>query len=171
MASGILMLGLIVITMNTAIGQPNKKADKIDGEWHVLGTTFPMWKKGTKINPRFRYTPLEEGVWKDEVLYETKKGKTKTIKGKDRLEGENPTRFRWRGDGLLAIAVSKWQIDYLSADGGLMLISFEKTAFTPAGADVISRKKSITETEKKQMIELFQKRFEGKMDGDWVWLR
>ena len=59
-----------------------------------------MWKKGDKLNPRFRYTTIEEGLWKDEVMYETKNGKTKTIKGKDRLEGENPTRFKWRGDGL-----------------------------------------------------------------------
>ena len=110
--------------------------------------------------------PLER--WSD---VRNKKSKSKTIKGKDRLEGENPTRFKWRGDGLLAIAVSKWQIDYLSADGDLMLISFEKTAFTPAGADVISRKKSITETEKQQMLELLHKRFDGKMDGDWVWLK
>ena len=56
---------------------------KIDGEWHVLGTTFPMWKKGDKLNPRFRYTPLGPGVWKDEVLYDKKNGKTGTIKGKD----------------------------------------------------------------------------------------
>lgn len=143
---------------------------KIDGEWHVLGTTFPMWKKGNRLNPRFRYSPLEAGLWKDEVFFEKPDGKTAVIRGKDRLLGENPPRFKWRGNGLLAIAVSRWQIDQVSSTGDRMLISFEKTLFTPAGADLISREKTLPETEKQAAFAEFQKRFP-ELSGDWVWLK
>lgn len=142
----------------------------IAGEWFVLGTTFPMWKKGDKRNPRFRYTALDTNVWKDEVLYENKTGKTKLIKGKDRVLSTNPPRFKWRGDGLLAIAVSNWQVDHISSDEKTMLISFRKTLFTPAGIDVISREKELTDDEKKKWQAIINQKFEGKMDADWVWL-
>lgn len=143
---------------------------QINGEWQVIGTTFPMWKKGDKLHPRFRYTPLEKGLWKDEVLYENKKGRTKTIRGKDRLMGEHPLRFKWRGDGLLVIAVSKWQIDFISEDGNLAFITFEKTIFTPAGADVISRNGFISDIDRTKMCQLLHERFLGKMDDEWMWL-
>lgn len=144
---------------------------KIDGEWHVLGTTFPMWKKGDKFNPRFRYAKIKVGLWRDEVIYENKEGKTKTIKGKDRLQDINPPKFIWRGDGLLFIAVSKWQIDYMSEDGNMALITFKKTLFTPSGADVISRSKNISETEKMKMLQILHERFNGRMDEKWMWLK
>ena len=51
-----------------------------------------------------------------------------------------------------------------------MLISFAKTAFTTAGADAISRTKSISETEKEELLKLVHERFAGKMDAEWVWL-
>lgn len=143
----------------------------MDGQWNVLGTTFPMWKKGDKRNPRFRYTLLEPGLWKDEVLYDKPNGKIGIIRGKDRLLGENPKRFKWRGDGWLFIAVSLWQIDYVSPDGQTMLISFEKTLFTPAGADVISRKNILTDFEKQELYQQFQARFAGVLDADWQWLK
>lgn len=142
---------------------------EIKGEWHVQGTTFPMWKKGNRLNPRFRYTPLEAGRWKDEVFFEKTDGKTAVIKGTDRLLGENPLRFKWRGSGLLAIAVSRWQVDYVSPGNNWMLISFEKTLFTPAGADVISRNKTFSETEKQHALAEVQKRFPG-LSKDWAWL-
>lgn len=143
----------------------------MEGQWHVIGTTFPMWKKGDKLNPRFRYTRLREGLWNDEVIYDKPNGKTGHIRGKDHLLGENPKRFKWRGNGLLFIAVSLWQIDYITPDGQTMLISFEKTLFTPAGADVISRKTVLTNTEKEEMYRHFQTRFAGTLDADWVWLK
>lgn len=143
----------------------------MQGEWHVIGTTFPMWKKGNRLNPRFRYTPLAEGLWKDEVVYDKPDGKTGIIRGKDTWLGNHPTRFRWRGDGLLFIAVSRWQIDYVSGDGNTMLISFQKTLFTPAGADVISRKKVLSESEKQSLFQRLHERFSGSFDANWAWLR
>jgi len=142
----------------------------IDGEWHVLGTTFPMWKKGDKLHPRFRYTAVSEGVWRDEVLYDKRNGLTGRILGKDYLKGTEPHRFLWRGAGLLFFVTSKWQIDNVSADGDIMLISFQKTLFTPAGADLISRRQKLTEAEKREWFLHFQQRFAGQMDADWAWI-
>lgn len=166
------LIAVFVISMFVVQSmEAQNKIPKIDGEWHVIGTTFPMWKKGNKLHPRFVYTPLGVGLWKDEVMYETKTGKTKTIKGKDKLQAETPPSFKWRGDGWLGIAVSKWQIDYVSPDGGLMLISFEKTAFTPAGADIISRKKSLHGNEKEKMLQVLKEKFGTKWDSEFVWLQ
>lgn len=53
-------------------------------------------------------------------------------------------RFKWRGNGLLFIASSRWQIlgcNTSGADGGhpWAVTFFEKTLFTPAGLDIYAR--------------------------------
>ena len=53
-------------------------------------------------------------------------------------------RFKWRGNGLLFIASSKWQVlgcDTSEAEGShpWAVTFFEKTLFTPAGLDIYAR--------------------------------
>lgn len=53
-------------------------------------------------------------------------------------------RFKWRGNGLLFIASSKWQVlgcNTSEAEGSLpwAVTFFEKTLFTPAGLDIYAR--------------------------------
>lgn len=142
----------------------------IEGDWHVLGTTFPMWKKGDKRNPFFRYTKIRDGLWKDEVFYSVSGGKMKCIKGKDRLIAQEPPSFVWRGSGWLFPITSKWQIDFIFPGAELMLISFQPTLFTPAGADIISRSKNMSDAERETALIKLDSVFHGRFNEDWIWL-
>lgn len=122
------------------------------GTWFICSTNFPMWTKGDKLNPTFNYS-LVEGkteVMFDEVKF-TKKGKPRSIKGYDRPDESDPSKFTWRGKGLLFIAKSKWQVVLKDPQGKWAVIYFSKTLFTPEGVDIISRVPKLTETQLKQI--------------------
>ena len=74
----------------------------------------------------------------DEVKY-TQKGRTKSINGFDKPLNIENTSFEWRGNGLLSLLSSKWQILHLDSTKLWAIIYFESTLFTPKGYDVICR--------------------------------
>jgi hypothetical protein len=116
------------------------------GTWFIVSTDFPMWLKGDKLSPSFTYTLTEhrgEQLLYDEVKY-LKNGKTKTIKGYDRQDKTDSTCFKWRGNGLLFIASSNWQVKLIDKEGQWAVIWFSKTLFTPEGVDIISREKELS---------------------------
>lgn len=87
----------------------------LEGTWYIHFSDFPMWLKGDKRYPTFTYTvKRRKGVvgLKDEVRY-LKNGKAKSINGFDTPVEARPGSFVWRGDGLLALLKSKWNILYL----------------------------------------------------------
>lgn len=111
-----------------------------------------MWLKGNKTHPTFNYTAINKNgkvILKDEVKY-VKGGKEKMISGYDYPTDEGSS-FLWRGKGLLRIAKSRWEIIYYDKVFQFAIIRFKKTAFTPAGIDVISREKNISVEVKKQI--------------------
>lgn len=67
----------------------------------------------------------------DLVEYEAN-GKTKQIRGIDRLAGD---QFVWRGVGMLRLLSSHWKV--VTMKGDLLVIRFEKSLVTPAGIDVL----------------------------------
>lgn len=102
-----------------------------------------MWSKPGISNVNFNYALDNDNDDKkirlhDDLKY-LKHGKEKTISGYDYPNTENENRFKWQGKGLLFIAVSHWQVDWLHKESGIMIISFTKTLFTPEGVDVLSR--------------------------------
>ena len=114
---------------------------ELEGKWHVILTNFPMWLKGDKKNPNFNYKMAErDGVMGliDEVKY-IQKGRIKSINGFDKSLNIENTSFEWRGNGLLSLLSSKWQILYLDSTKQWAIIYFEPTLFTPKGYDVICR--------------------------------
>lgn len=116
---------------------------KFEGKWHIILSNFPMWLKGDKINPTFNYKIAERsGVigLTDEVKY-TQNDRIKTINGFDKPLNSENTSFEWRGNGLLSLLSSKWQVLYLDNTENWAIIYFEKTLFTPKGYDVICREK------------------------------
>lgn len=118
---------------------------ELEGKWHINMTNFPMWLKGDKTQPTFNYTIEKRGEivgLRDEVQY-LKKGKTKSILGFDKPTNEQNTTFIWRGKGLMKLLKSEWKIIYLDSENEVAIIFFEKTLFTPAGYDVISRKQKL----------------------------
>jgi hypothetical protein len=114
--------------------------EMLPGEWRVLATTFPMWLSGRRLHPTFTYglLPGEPLTLSDEVSYRTRAGATKRIVGVDRFDPASGG-FTWRGRGLLAAFSSRWRIDHLSDDRELVVLSFARSAVTPAGVDVIGR--------------------------------
>jgi hypothetical protein len=114
---------------------------ELEGKWHIILTNFPMWLKGDKISPNFNYKMAEsDGVMGllDEVKY-TQQGRIKSINGFDKPLNIENTSFEWRGNGLLSLLSSKWQILYLDSTKQWAIIYFEPTLFTPKGYDVICR--------------------------------
>ena len=129
-------------TSNTT-KMPKNNLKTLEGEWFIILTNFPMWQKGDKKNPTFNYEVAERddviGLI-DKVKY-TQNGRTKSINGFDKpLNAEN-TSFEWRGNGLLSLLSSKWQVLYLDDTENWAIIYFERTLFTPKGYDVICREK------------------------------
>ncbi|MDT2659762.1 hypothetical protein P7E02_07775 [Enterococcus hulanensis] len=109
---------------------------QLEGTWEIKGTTFPMWLSNKRKNPRITYKKTEKNAVEllDLVEYEAQ-GKTKQIKGIDRLIGE---QFIWRGIGVLKVLSSRWQV--VTIKGDVLVIRFEKSLVTPAGVDVLIRK-------------------------------
>ncbi|WPH03173.1 Hypothetical protein R9X50_00604900 [Acrodontium crateriforme] len=127
----------------------------LTGVWHVTHSTLPMWK--TKRNVRIQYTPLQPSTSAlskentdridDRVTYQAL-GSTKlqTISGVDTLaeeSGEGRSEWNWRGNGLLRIASSHWEIlgwgDEEGTGNKWVVTCFAQTLFTPAGLDVYSQ--------------------------------
>lgn len=114
----------------------------LSGSWYVISTDFSMWLKGDKLNPQFHYAlTVSQGVpaLTDKVTY-TRHGKLKTINGIDMLQNGHGRAFTWHGRGLLGLLQSKWEIRLMDEKAGWAVILFEKTAFTPGGVDIISRR-------------------------------
>jgi Lipocalin-like domain len=114
----------------------------IQGRWHVVATTFPMWLDGRRTEPTFTYSRLRregERVRFDDSVGYLSKGAPGTIEGIDTQHPDVPTRFTWRGRGWLAAFSSEWDVVALDPDGDWAVITFERTLVTPAGLDVITR--------------------------------
>lgn len=109
---------------------------ELEGTWHIVATTFPMWLSGKRTSPTFTYTRRGD-VLEDDVAFRTGSGGTKHIRGIDTPTG--PTAFEWRGNGLMRLLSSRWQVTHLAEDRTWAVITFDKTLFTPAGVDVITR--------------------------------
>jgi len=121
--------------------------DQFMGRWHVTHSTLPLWKDKTDVS--ITYAPIPAAPdspvqFRDHVEYRKagSTGKPSVVDGID-TQQDLPTRYKWRGSGLLMIATSRWQIlGYNSGQDGQVpwaLTYFEKTLFTPAGMDIYSR--------------------------------
>lgn len=121
-------------------------AATLQGRWHVLATTLPMWIEGDRREPTFDYTNLRrEGgrVRFDDTVGFVRDGARGTIEGVDTQHPEVPTHFTWRGKGWLVFFTSGWDVVAVDPGGRWAVITFESTLATPAGMDIISRRSSL----------------------------
>ncbi len=128
------------------IEEPTIQLKELEGSWYINYSNFPMWLKGHKTSPSFNYTLLNKNSFSyliDEVKF-TKKGKSKSIHGIDTPLNTSNSFFEWRGKGLLKVLKSKWRIIHFDTQNSYAIIFFEKTLFTPAGYDIISRSEKIS---------------------------
>ncbi len=133
------------------------------GTWHVTHATLPMWK--SKRNVRITYTKLDpaggaESHPRVDDLVEYQAPGNPKVKSVHGVSSSDPKAalppgwaWHWRGKGLLMIASSNWEVlgfgDADEPDGSKnawIVTYFTKTLFTPAGIDLYSRNKNMSDT-------------------------
>ena len=120
-----------------------------EGTWYIHLTNFPQWLKEKNENPTLNYSIGKRNDKKglnDLVKYE-RNGKEKTIAGFDFPQDSTFTKFKWKGKGLLGFVGSEWWVVAYDRDDQWMITQFESTLFSPAGVDVISKSKTLSENE------------------------
>ena len=113
------------------------------GHWYLNYSNFPLWNNGKITNVSFNYTPTQaEGILYllDEVNY-LEDGESKSIKGVDFEQSENPFKFIWRGAGWLFWLKSPWQIEWVNEANTCLVLSFKKTLFSSGGIDIICKER------------------------------
>ncbi|MBK7667116.1 MAG: hypothetical protein IPJ32_07010 [Sphingobacteriaceae bacterium] len=68
-------------------------------------------------------------------------------------------KFAWRGKGLLGLFKSNWRVIASDKEGRWIAIYSTKTLVSPEGVDIIARKKSLSESEIKGIIEHLDKTY------------
>jgi hypothetical protein len=119
----------------------------LPGTWHLIYSSFPMWRKEGMKDVTFNYT-LSEYNGKRGLLDEVKyfiNGKLKSIKGIDTPDENDLTTYKWRGKGLLMIASSRWKLEWADTTENCIVISFERSIFSPAGVDVLTKTKGASD--------------------------
>jgi hypothetical protein len=113
--------------------------DDLVGTWHIVETNFPMWLTGKKTQPTLNYRAAERGLFVEDIVRYTERGRTKEIRGVDTVDPANPAHFTWRGRGVLGLLTSEWYVVHLDRAAGVLATYFEPTLFTPAGVDIAAR--------------------------------
>lgn len=124
-------------------------AHALEGTWHVVASTFPMWLDGSRRGPTFNYSGVAERAGRvtmdDRVSYSSARGALEHLDGVDVQHPQVPTHFTWSGRGFLAAFTSEWDVVSLDAQGRYAIITFSPTLATPAGLDVISREATLSD--------------------------
>ncbi|MBK8255077.1 MAG: hypothetical protein IPK82_20755 [Polyangiaceae bacterium] len=133
-------------------------ARRLNGGWHVLASTFPMWLEGKKTDPNFIYRVIDgtSPVELDDTVAYTEGGRRETIEGIDTQESTFPTHFTWRGKGLLAAFSSDWVVVSTGPEDRYVVLYFTKTLVTPEGVDVIARTPTLSEPDRKAVETLLR---------------
>lgn len=107
--------------------------EMLQGTWHVVASSLGMWQR--RSEPSITYAPLPDGRISDTVLSRGRRGWS-TIVGIDALQPDGS--LVWRGVQPLTLLVrSRWRV--LLHDEPFAAIRFERTPFTEAGIDILSR--------------------------------
>lgn len=129
-------------------------ARRLEGGWHVLASTFPMWLDGSKIDPNFIYRvlPGDGPAELDDTVAYTESGRRETIEGTDTQDPASPTHFTWRGRGLLVALASDWVVAAAGPDDRWLILYFTKTPFTPEGVDVIAKEPVLSPEDRESVL-------------------
>eukprot|EP01060_Flectonema_neradi_P018463 TRINITY_DN2529_c2_g1_i1.p1 TRINITY_DN2529_c2_g1~~TRINITY_DN2529_c2_g1_i1.p1 ORF type:complete len:217 (+),score=47.30 TRINITY_DN2529_c2_g1_i1:69-653(+) len=123
---------------------------RMEGKWYVVQSNLKLWQGNRK--PKISYGKHRDGYVEDTVAYKSEgwcSGWVKSkIKGWDKIikEKNGKLSLQWRGTGLLCWVTSDWKFQAIGKTNGeeWAIITFDKTAFTTAGADIFCRNKTIS---------------------------
>ena len=113
------------------------------GHWYLNYSNFRLWNNSKISNVIFNYTPAQaKGVLYllDEVSYLDGE-QSKSIKGVDFEQTEDPFKFIWRGAGWMFWIKSTWRVEWVNEANTCIVLSFKKTLFSSGGVDIISKEK------------------------------
>ncbi len=145
----LLMTGCAVAPVRATTAPTELELTSLLGRWHVVATTFPMWR--TRCDVTFTYGALSEHAATDRVAYV--EGATPgEILGVDTQHAQVPTHFTWRGNGILSLFTSEWDVVAVAPDASWVVLTFGATLATPAGADVISRSPTLDDEALRQAV-------------------
>jgi hypothetical protein len=114
----------------------------LPGTWRILATTFPLWRTRKRLPQTitYRLVPGEDLRLRDEVGYLTRSGRPRRMHGIDDYDPRTGRFIRHARGPLWPVrSRSQWSVEHISHDGELMAIMFDRSAFTPAGMDVLGR--------------------------------
>lgn len=117
----------------------------LEGTWHVIESTFPMWLEGAKASPAFHYRVIasfDGGLLLDDRVTYVERGEEKSIDGIDTPDPADSSHLTWRGKGLLRLFTSDWYVVMRAPsddDPPWAVIYFSATIATPEGVDIIAR--------------------------------
>lgn len=139
---GLLLTGCASVPVRATSAPPELELATLEGRWHVIASTFPMWKDRCDVT--FTYGALSETSLTDRVAF-TERSRAQELLGVDTQHPQVPTHFTWRGNGLLSLFTSEWDVVAVAPDASWVVLTFGATLATPAGADVISRSPTLDE--------------------------
>lgn len=121
------------------------------GTWYATHSTLPTWRDVRNLELHYTLLPSSSSALpqiEDLVTYQNlTSDKVKTIRGVNTVSSPDDTgEFDWRGKGWLKIVSSHWEIlgwgDDHDEATQWMVTFFSKTIFTPAGIDIVCRRKA-----------------------------
>lgn len=124
--------------------------ERLLGRWYVVATTFPMWRERCDVT--FTYGPRSAQTMSDRVGY-TERAEPHVLPGVDSQHAAVPTHFTWRGEGLLSLFASEWDVVAVGPADAWVVLTFGATLATPAGADIIARSPSLDDEALQQIVE------------------
>ena len=122
------------------------------GLWHILATNLSMWKE--KLTPTITYSihgrlPDHRVQLEDLVEYYSRRpfsGFVSTnVKGIDTQLASKPSRFQWRGNGILKVFTSDFGFVFVDNETPedepyqWVATMFGSTLFTSSGVDLMTR--------------------------------
>ncbi|MBM4776570.1 MAG: hypothetical protein GQE15_02615 [Archangiaceae bacterium] len=123
--------------------------ERLAGRWHVVATTFPMWRNRCDVS--FTYGPLSVQTMSDRVGF-TEGTEQHVLPGIDTQHPVVPTHFTWRGEGLLSLFASEWDVVAVGPQDAWVVLTFGATLATPAGADIIARSPRLDDETLRQIV-------------------
>ena len=117
---------------------PGLDVTTLSGTWRILATTLPFWRGRREVTVTYRTRP--DGDW-DDLLAFTRRGRRKTLGGRDTPHADRPGFFTWRGLGWLGWCRSTWGFVRVGPELSWAVTWFSRATLgvTPEGMDVYAR--------------------------------
>lgn len=134
-------------TLTPSTVQPLSR-EQILGQWYITLTSSPAWRDKRNVSVTYSLlgaTNQSNAPIDDLIKYQSiSSAKLQTVHGTDTPSQTDPWAWTWRGNGLLRVVTSRWEIlghGELEDRGQWIVVYAQKSIFTPAVINVYTREK------------------------------